>query len=173
MTLKDFTNNRLSWVLLLIFSWGFVAAAVSFQYFFDKMPCYLCIIQRIALLIIGFSALIALVNPKNIVFRSIGYLGWFSGSFLGLFAANKLLTIQSTVNMFSSCSMNAKTLLENYGWLDSLPILFKGSGDCTISVGSYFGFTFEQWAFSLFVIHLFSIYTIIFLKIIEKYKNKK
>jgi disulfide bond formation protein DsbB len=168
MTLKDFTNSRKSWLLLMLFSYGCVAFAVFFQYYFDEAPCYLCIIQRIALLGIGTIALIPLLLPQNPHTRQIGYLGWLTGGSIGTYASAKLVYIQENPPEFPSCSMDANTLMENFGWMDSIPLLFNGSGDCTMSSGAFLGLSFEQWTFALFVGYTSTLLTIISIRIKQR-----
>lgn len=148
--LKNLTSSRLSWLSLIIFSWGMVGFAVFYQYHYDVEPCYLCILQRISLLVIGAFSIIPLIAPQNPHTRQIGYLGWLIGSIGGLVSSIKLNMLQSSDNLFASCSMSAESLMENFGILKSIPILFEGSGDCSESAGQFIGVTFEQWTLVLF-----------------------
>lgn len=159
MTLKEFTNSRIFWLLLLAFSFGGLSVALIAEHVFDMQPCYLCIYQRIALLIVGIFSIITLMNPKNHILRKIGYLGWLSGAGLGLYSSIKLVHLQANPPMFTSCSMGANQLIETFGWLESLPMLFTPSGDCSSSSGELLGVTFEQWSLVLFA--LLSIYFVV------------
>lgn len=150
MNLKEFTNSRISWLLLFTLSFGCLIFAIGYQHFYNETPCYLCIIQRVSLLIIGTFTIFPLLKPSNIHFRQIGYIGWISGLSMGLYASIKLVYIQAYPPIFSSCNMDSTMLLNNYGWLESFPILFGSSGDCTSSSGIFIGITFEQWSLILF-----------------------
>jgi disulfide bond formation protein DsbB len=169
MNLSIVTSSRVSWALLSFFSFSCVGAALYFQHVIGLEPCYLCILQRIAFLIIGFGSLITLFNPKNHIFRKFGYLSWFGGGSLGLYSGGKLIHMQSQPpEMFSSCSMGTDQLMENFSFIEYLPMLFNGSGDCAKSSGSFIGVTFEQWTLGLFVVITLSLFLIIAKRVKER-----
>jgi protein dithiol:quinone oxidoreductase len=169
--LKNITSSRLSWLSLMIFSFGMVGFAVFYQKHFDIEPCYLCILQRISLIIIGLFAILPLILPNNPHTRQVGYVGWLIGSISGLASSIKLNILQSTENLFSSCSISAESLIENIGFLKSIPILFEGSGDCSKSAGSFIGVTFEQWTLVLFSTLLITLLVIIILRAKQRLKD--
>ena len=69
--LKDLNSKRISWSLLLLSCISFLGAGFYFQYNMGLEPCHLCIIQRIAFLIIAISSIFALINPMKSYLRYI------------------------------------------------------------------------------------------------------
>jgi disulfide bond formation protein DsbB len=169
MNLSLVTSSRFSWALLSFFCFSCVGAALYFQHVIGLEPCYLCILQRIAFLIIGFGCLITLINPKNHILRKFGYLSWLGGSSLGIYAGGNLIYMQSQPpEMFSSCSMGADQLMETFSFIEYLPMLFNGSGDCSTSSGAFLGLTFEQWTLGLFIMISLSLFLIIAKRVKER-----
>lgn len=169
--LKNITSSRLFWLSILTFSWGLVGFAVFYQNYFEVEPCYLCIIQRIALIIIGFFAILPLIKPSNPQIRQFGYLGWFIGSVGGLIASIKLVALQSSPKLVSSCGVSSDYLIENFGILEALPILFEGSGDCSSSAGNFLSITFEQWSMGLFILSLSTLLALITARLVQRLKE--
>jgi len=155
--LNKISKNRLPWALLLASSATFLSCGFFFQYVMNLEPCHLCIIQRIAFLIIGIGGAIALIKPHLSLFRLLGLMVWSAGVSLGLYAANKLVQLQlnpPTQNLFSSCEIDATSLMNSYGFLEWFPMMFEAKGSCTESAWSFYGIlTMEQITLLIFCGH--------------------
>ncbi len=158
--LKELNNKRISWGLLLLSCISFLGAGFYFQYNMGLEPCHLCIIQRIAFLIIAISSIFALINPMKNYLIYISNIIWIAGSSLGLYGGIKLVHMQMNPPEFSfgsSCTLNAEELMNNYPFLDWFPMMFEAKGSCSESSYSFFGIlTMEQLTLFIFVV-LFSI----------------
>lgn len=148
----NFTESRLSWALLLIGLIATLSGALFFQYVKGLEPCYLCIIQRIGVIIGIAGTTIGLLNPKWFYTKLTGLMVVLSGLGLSLYSSIKLVYMQANPPMFSTCGMSAEQLMDSYGILKTIPILFQGSASCTQSAGSFFFLSFEQWTLSVFVV---------------------
>lgn len=157
--MKELNNNRKSWLLLFLSCIAFLGAGFYFQYVMGLEPCHLCIIQRIAFLIIALSAIIALINPLKNYIRYISNLIWVAGSSLGLYGGIKLVYTQFNPPEFSfasSCSLSAEQLMNNYPFLDWFPMMFEAKGSCSESSYSFFGIvTMEQLTLFIFIVLFF------------------
>ena len=61
---KSFSQQRLSWLLLLGFVVFFEACALFFQHVMLLAPCVMCIYERVAMLGIGAAALLGkMITP--------------------------------------------------------------------------------------------------------------
>ena len=152
----NLNNTRISWLILLVSCVSFLGAGFFFQYVMGLEPCHLCIIQRIAFLIIALSAVIAILNPiKNFIRYSSNIL-WFLGSSLGLYGGIKLVYTQMFPpenDLFGSCSLGAQQLMDNYPFLEWFPMMFEAKGSCTNSAYSFFRLvTMEQVTLLIFVV---------------------
>lgn len=133
---------------------------MSFAYYLQKVqmldPCPLCIFQRIGLIAMGISALIAfLLNPKKLCAR----LGLMFGALLGMLwsvgVATRHVWLQHLPpDQVPSCGPGL-----NY-WVDTLPIaqviaeVFKGSGECAVIDWTWLGFSVPELSLAFFSVLL-------------------
>lgn len=132
-------------------------------------PCPLCIFQRIGLWVMGiFAALLALLNPKNLILRFSLWLGGMAGTLWGLGVAARHVWLQNLpADQVPACGPGL-----NY-WVETLPLMkvfeqvFKGSGECASIDWTLFGLTIPMQTLILFLV-IFIIQIVILLKIIKK-----
>lgn len=169
--LNKLNNKRSSWALLLFSCISFLGAGFYFQYNMGLEPCYLCIVQRIAFLIIALSSIIALINPLNNYLKYTANIIWLSGSSLGLYGGIKLVYTQLNppeLSFGSGCSLSAEQLMDNYPFLDWFPMMFEAKGSCSESSYSLLGLvTLEQLTLFIFVT-LFSVSLLSFISLFKK-----
>lgn len=163
-------ENRIYWALSFFGFLFIILGALYFQYFKNMQPCYLCIIQRIGVIISIIGSGIGFINPKNSILRNSGIITVLAGLSVSLTASIKLVYMQLNPPIFSSCGMSADELMDNFGFLKSLPMLFEGSASCTESAGGFLNITFEQWTLAMFSIITISLITIL-IKTRRKNKN--
>lgn len=168
-------NNKLFWFISTTLFSGLIFAALFFQIVLGMQPCYLCIIQRIGVIISLFFSILGLLNcfisSREIINKTLKYmslLGTIGGLGLSIYSAIKLVYMQMNPPLFSSCGASANDLINNYGFLNALPILFKGSASCSNSAGEFLFLTFEQWTLTGFIFISFFILLSLLLKIIKK-----
>lgn len=170
--LKDLNNKRSSWTLLLFSCISFLGAGFYFQYNMGLEPCHLCIIQRIAFLIIALSSIIALINPLKNYLKYISNIIWVAGSSLGLYGGIKLVYTQLNppeLSFGSGCSLSAEQLINNYPFLDWFPMMFEAKGSCSESSYSFFGIvTMEQLTLFIFIV-LFSVSLLSLISLFRKF----
>tara|TARA_B100002019_G_C21205488_1_gene566406 strand:+ start:664 stop:1158 length:495 start_codon:yes stop_codon:yes gene_type:complete len=155
-------QNRKYWLAPLSLFTLILLSALFFQHVKGMEPCYLCIIQRLGVIISIIGSLIGIIKPSIQPLNLTGTLTVFSGLFVSLVASVKLVYLQANPPIFSSCGMDATNLMENYGFLKSLPMLFEGSASCTTSSGGFLFFTFEQWTLFLFSTTLIGLTSLLF-----------
>ena len=155
-------QNRKYWLAPLSLFTLILLSALFFQHVKGMEPCYLCIIQRLGVIISIIGSLIGIIKPSIRLLNVTGILILFSGLFISLIASVKLVYLQANPPIFSSCGMDATNLMENYGFLKSLPMLFEGSASCTKSSGGFLFFTFEQWTLFLFSTTLIGLTSLLF-----------
>lgn len=72
--IKQFSESRLSWLILLISIVALEATALYFQHVMMLAPCVMCIYERVAMMGVGFAAILGMLNPKNVIVRWLGFL---------------------------------------------------------------------------------------------------
>ena len=69
-------SSRLTFLIIFLGCAGLILTALYMQYFMDLYPCPLCITQRVFIVAVGLTALLAfLLNPGKVGRRGLGVLG--------------------------------------------------------------------------------------------------
>ncbi len=148
--LSKLPEQRLAWTLVLISVIGLEAAALFFQYSFELEPCIKCIYQRLAILGIGVSAVLPLIQPAALFNRILGYCGYFLCAGWGLKIAIEHVEIQKSTNpFFTVCD----TIPDFPSWFNPhiwLPDVFEPRGDCDAISWQFLNLSMPQWMIVLF-----------------------
>jgi disulfide bond formation protein DsbB len=148
--LKSFSEQRLSWGLLLIAVIFFELCALFFQHVMNLAPCVMCIYERVAMLGIGGASIIGLINPRSKLFRYLGLIAWFAASIQGYLLASKHVDYQLNPSPFATCDIfvNFPSWAPLNVWL---PQMFEAYGDCSEIVWQWLGWSMPQWLVFIFV----------------------
>ena len=93
--MAKFQDSRFPWALLVFVSVALVVIAHSlFQNYAYMPPCEQCFYIRFAFLCMALGGVIAMINPKNLLFAIIGYVFAFWGAVQGIMYSVKLAKIQ-------------------------------------------------------------------------------
>jgi disulfide bond formation protein DsbB len=138
---------------------GFLACAglLGFGYYLQFAkglePCPLCIIQRLLLLGTGLVFLIAAIHHPG----RIG--SWVYGALTALVAAvgvavaTRHVWLQHTpADQRPSCGPGLDFLLSNFGPLDGLQRILRGSGECGAVDWTFLGLSIPEWTLGWFVV---------------------
>ena len=112
-------------------------------------PCPMCIVQRYALIgVIVWCVLGASVNaPRRTVLMS--WLVVITAGF-GAFVAARQTWLQWYPPEVVSCGRDFYGMIENFPLQRAVPMIFKGSGDCTKIDWSFLGGSIANWSFLVF-----------------------
>ena len=126
-----------------------LAFGLYLQHVVGLEPCPMCIVQRYAL------ALVALVAGVTAVFRSRG--AWLAGSTLmllisgfGAFVAARQSYLQWYPPESASCGRDFYGMIATFPLERAIPMIFKGSGDCTKIDWTFLGGSIANWSFLWF-----------------------
>lgn len=113
-------------------------------------PCPMCIVQRYALVLVAvFTCLACLRSQKG------WWMGWSVLALLmsgfGAFTAARQSWLQWYPPEFASCGRDFYGMIENYSLSRSIPMIFRGSGDCTAVDWTFLGGSIANWSFLCFV----------------------
>lgn len=116
-------------------------------------PCPMCIVQRYCLILLGvFSALAAFSKgPRG--WRFWGILGVAIGGF-GAFTAVRQSWLQWYPPEVATCGRDLYGMIESFPLQRAIPMIFKGSGDCSAVDWTFLGGTIANWSFVWFVIFI-------------------
>ena len=128
-----------------------LAFGMYLQHVVGLEPCPMCIVQRYAL--IGVAVFAGLASARG----SKGW--WISWSALavlaagfGAFTAARQSWLQWYPPEMATCGRDFYGMIENYPISRSIPMIFRGSGDCTAIDWTFLGGSIANWSFVWFVV---------------------
>lgn len=113
-------------------------------------PCPMCIVQRYALVLVAVSAGLASLRGSKGWWMSFGVLALAASGF-GAFVAARQTWLQWYPPEFASCGRDFYGMIENYPVSRAIPMIFRGSGDCTAVDWTFLGGSIANWSFVCFV----------------------
>ena len=112
-------------------------------------PCPMCIVQRYALILIaivsGISAAIQKPAGTRLGIPLVIVLALF-----GAFVAARQSWLQWHPPEFATCGRDFYGMIENFPLQRVVPMIFKGSGDCTAVDWTFLGGSIANWSFLCF-----------------------
>jgi protein dithiol:quinone oxidoreductase len=145
--------NRLSYRQILWSIAAICVAMLAFGYYLQHVvglePCPMCVVQRYAMFIIAALAIITPARYKNSLFKSGSLLLIIMG-LLGAFVAARQSWLQWYPPEIASCGRDIYGMIETFPLQKLLPMIFKGSGDCTKVDWTFLGGSIANWSFLCF-----------------------
>ena len=119
-------------------------------------PCPMCIVQRYALIIVGVFCAIAALSKSPASWRLWGLMAVAMSSF-GAFTAARQSWLQWNPPPMATCGRDLFGMIESFPLQRAIPMIFKGSGDCSAVDWTFLGGTIANWSFVWFVIFMVTI----------------
>lgn len=113
-------------------------------------PCPMCIVQRYALMGVGAIAGLAALSPTR---RGQCWGAWLllPVAGFGAFTAARQSWLQWYPPEAYSCGRDLYGMIEAFPLQRAIPMIFKGSGDCTAIDWTFLGLSIANWSFLCFV----------------------
>jgi len=126
-----------------------LAFGLYLQHVVGLEPCPMCIVQRYALILVAIvSGLTAFTARRGLL---------MTGSFVTLLVAGFgafVAARQSFLQWFppeeASCGRDFYGMIETFPLKRAIPMIFKGSGDCTKIDWTFLGLSIANWSFLCF-----------------------
>jgi disulfide bond formation protein DsbB len=126
-----------------------VFGIVYLQNYLGLVPCPMCIVQRYALIgVIVLSALGALGGGQLLI-KIVSWLVFLMAGF-GAFVAARQSWLQWYPPEVVSCGRDFYGMIENFPMQRFIPMIFRGSGDCTKVDWAFLGGSIANWSFVAF-----------------------
>lgn len=119
-------------------------------------PCPMCIVQRYLLVLVGLFCIGAGVSHRGKGFLVFCVLA-FAAAVCGAFVAARQSWLQWYPPEVVSCGRDLYGMIENFPLQRVLPMIFKGSGDCSKIDWTFLGGSIANWSFVWFV--FFTLFT--------------
>jgi protein dithiol:quinone oxidoreductase len=114
-------------------------------------PCPMCIVQRYAMVLVGLTAGIAAATRSRAAWITGGVLMVLFGGF-GAFVAARQSWLQWNPPEVASCGRDFYGMIETFPLQRAIPMIFRGSGDCTKIDWTFLGLSIANWSFIWFTI---------------------
>ncbi len=130
-------------------STAMLAFGLYLQHSVGLEPCPMCIVQRYALILVVLVAGLAAVLPQPGA-RSTGV--WLMGALavFGAFVAARQSWLQWNPPEVLSCGRDFFGMIESFPLKRAIPMIFKGSGDCSAIDWTFLGLSIANWSFLYF-----------------------
>jgi protein dithiol:quinone oxidoreductase len=127
------------------------AFGLYLQHVVGLEPCPMCIVQRYALVVVAVVAGITVMTSKKGLLVSGTVLMLLASSF-GAFVAARQSWLQWYPPEVASCGRDFYGMIETFPLKRVIPMIFKGSGDCTKIDWTFLGLSIANWSFISFAV---------------------
>ena len=128
---------------------------IAIAYFENSLglePCYLCVMQRGVVVVIGMICILAAVhNPRQFGQRVYSSLS-ITMAVIGIYFSGKQLWLQSLPeSQVPSCGIPVKHLWDNFSITEVIAMLLRGDGNCAEVKWQLMGLSMPGWVMVCFV----------------------
>ena len=149
MNLSSVSPQR--WMLLMALSGiGMLVFGLYLQHGVGLNPCPMCIVQRYALIGVVVFALVGWRLRGQGLTASSLLLTMAAG--FGAFTAARQSWLQWYPPEVVNCGRDFYGMVENFPLNRAIPMIFKGSGDCSKIDWTFLGGSIANWSFVAFVV---------------------
>lgn len=126
-----------------------LAFGLYLQHVVGLDPCPMCIVQRYALLMVAIVAGVTAMTRGRVALMAGSALMLLVAGF-GAFVAARQSFLQWYPPEVSSCGRDFYGMIETFPLQRVIPMIFKGSGDCTKIDWTFLGASLANWSFIWF-----------------------
>jgi protein dithiol:quinone oxidoreductase len=142
---------RLVLALVAAVSVAMLAFGMYLQHVQGLEPCPMCIVQRYALILVavlaGLAACLRAPVARAVAVSAMGLFAVF-----GAFTAARQSWLQWNPPEILSCGRDFFGMIEAFPLGRAIPMIFRGSGDCSKIDWTFLGLTIANWSFLWFAV---------------------
>jgi disulfide bond formation protein DsbB len=131
---------------------GLIVFALYLQHVMDLEPCPLCILQRYAFILVGLVALLAAIHDPQWWGRRVWGVFLVVAAGLGAGVAARHAWLEHNPPQIFDCGADLGFMVDAFPLAEALPMIFRGSGDCTEVLWRFVGLSISEWALVWFLI---------------------
>lgn len=135
--------------LIAVACTGLLAFGIYLQHVVGLEPCPMCIVQRYALILVGLLAGVGAAVQGPATRRLLVHLALAAAVF-GAFVAARQSWLQWFPPEVLSCGRDLYGMIESFPLKRVIPMVFRGSGDCSAVDWTFLGLTIANWSFLWF-----------------------
>lgn len=144
-------SPRSIFVLVSLASFGMLAFGQYLQHVVGLEPCPMCIVQRYALVLIAIIAALTGASGRKGLHLGGSVLMLGSSGF-GAYVAARQSWLQWYPPEAVSCGRDFYGMIETFPLQRVIPMIFKGSGDCSKVDWTFLGGSIANWSFVVFTL---------------------
>lgn len=165
------THPRRVWALLCIVGVALLSFGLYLQHVTGLEPCPMCVMQRYIWVVISLIALLGALSPGRGPVWIVG--GWLLVlTTAGAYVAARQSWLQWYPPQMASCGRDFYGIVDNFPLHQALPMIFRGSGDCSAVDWTFLGGSIANWSFVWFVLCIVVTGTTLVLDLIGHAKAK-
>jgi disulfide bond formation protein DsbB len=130
---------------------GMLGFGLYLQHVVGLNPCPMCIVQRYALLLVAVIAALSALGSRAWMHK-LGALGLLLSAGGGAFVAARQSWLQWYPPEVVSCGRDFYGMIENFPIGRIIPMIFRGSGDCSKVDWTFLGGSLANWSFVVFTL---------------------
>ena len=145
-------NSRLIYLAIFLVCAALICFALYLQHSLGLEPCPMCILQRYAFIVVGVIALVAAIHNPAVLGRRI-----YSGLLVVMAATGGGVAIRHVYlehypPKIFDCGADVGFMLESFPLTQALPMIFRGTGDCTKVPWRFLGLSIAEWSLICFAL---------------------
>lgn len=140
--------QRYFYITLCLICSTLLVAGFYLQYIVGLEPCPLCILQRLAYLLIGLLSLLAFIHNPEEVYTKLIYKGLvFIISCCGVGIASRQTWLQYLPEEeIPECGPGLGYILDTFPVFEALEMILIGSGECAEVKWRFLGLSIAEWS---------------------------
>jgi len=126
---------------------GMIAFALYLQYFQGQEPCPLCILQRVAWMVLGAAFLVAAIHGPGRAGATIYGLVLFGVAAVGAGIAGRHVWLQNLPrDQVPACGPDLDFMLQQFPLAETLRRVLSGTGECAETGWTFLGLSIAGWS---------------------------
>jgi disulfide bond formation protein DsbB len=148
LTLLDSSTRRV-FAAISLACLAMLAFGLFLQYHLNIEPCPMCIVQRDAMLVVAIIAALTSASGNKSK-QTWGALLVLISAVFGAFVAARQSWLQWYPPEIATCGRDFYGMIESFPLSRAIPMIFKGSGDCSKIDWTLLGGSIANWSFMAF-----------------------
>lgn len=145
-------SNRVISLAVFVACAALLATAYYFEYYMYMDPCPLCIMQRIAVLLVGIAGLLGFLLGGNRIARLSNAIFMILSAIFGMAVAGRHVWIQSLpADQVPTCGPSLEYMVDTLPLSEVLAVMLRGNGNCADAHWAFLGLSMPQWVLVWFV----------------------
>ena len=142
---------RRTYALICAACVAMLAFGMYLQHVVGLEPCPMCVVQRYALVLVAVFAGLAGATGRTGLQKTWGLLALVA-SVGGAYTAARQSWLQWYPPESASCGRDIYGMIETFPLKRAIPMIFRGSGDCTKIDWTFLGGSIANWSFVWFCV---------------------